>query len=234
MDKILLIDDDKSLAKLLQEYLEGEGLNVTLAYDLKQGLDIFPDKDFDLIILDVMLPDGNGFDIIPKIRKQSWTPILMLTARGDEVDRIIGLELGADDYLAKPCSPRELFARIKALLRRSRIQALETNQNIFENGRLKLIINTREVFSNKKIMVLTGTEFNLLLELMKQTAQLVTRDFLSQQVLGRRLTAFDRSIDMHISNLRKKLHLGQDNLPDIKTVRGAGYILTKIEEVPDA
>jgi len=226
MANILIIDDDKSLAELLKEYLQAEGLSVTIKHNLNSGLACCLSNSFDLLILDVMLPDGSGFDVIPKIREQQIIPILMLTARGDEVDRIVGLEIGADDYIAKPCSPRELHARIKALLRRANLSvAKEQIQNI-ELGDLQINYSCREVFCKQELVTLTGTEFNLLTELSKNLGKLLSKETLSQQVLGRRLSAFDRSIDMHVSNLRKKLHLGAFNLPDLKTIRGCGYILT--------
>lgn len=226
MSKILIIDDDQTLAELLQEYLQAEGLIVTLKHDLATGLSCCLENEFDLVILDVMLPDGSGFDVIPKIREKLWIPILMLTARGDEVDRIVGLEIGADDYIAKPCSPRELHARIKALLRRANINIQQNSSETIELGDLMINFSSREVRCHQQSIALTGTEFNLLTEFARNPGQLMTKDSLSQQILGRRLSAFDRSIDMHVSNLRKKLSLGQSNLPNLKTIRGSGYILT--------
>ncbi len=227
MDKILIIDDDSELSKLIQEYLQQEGLQVTLAVDGETGLDKLATEPFDLLVLDVMLPGLNGFELLPKIRSMDTIPILMLTARGDEIDRIVGLELGADDYLAKPSSPRELLARIKAILRRSRmIPNQHANEN-FSIGELSVDVSSRQVLVYQKNCDLTGTEFNLLVELIRNRGKVQSREDLCLKILDRRLTAFDRSLDMHISNLRRKLSLGEDNLPAIKTIRGSGYIFTE-------
>ncbi len=227
MDKILIIDDDSELSKLIQEYLQQEGLQVTLAVDGETGLDKLATEPFDLLVLDVMLPGLNGFELLPKIRSMDTIPVLMLTARGDEIDRIVGLELGADDYLAKPSSPRELLARIKAILRRSRmIPNQHTNEN-FSIGELSVDVSSRQVLVYQKNCDLTGTEFNLLVELIRNRGKVQSREDLCLKILDRRLTAFDRSLDMHISNLRRKLSLGEDNLPAIKTIRGSGYIFTE-------
>lgn len=229
MDKILLIDDDVELAELLKEYLQEEGLSVSLAHDGESGLKELQSNSFDLLILDVMLPGISGLEVLPKIRTTHTIPVLMLTARGDEIDRIVGLELGADDYLAKPCSPRELLARIKAILRRSRLMPNSHDDEKIQCGKLTIDSASRQVLVAEEACVLTGTEFNLLLEMMKNMGSLLLREELSRKILGRRLSAFDRSLDMHVSNLRKKLNLGSSDLPAIKTIRGSGYILTQPE-----
>ena len=228
MNSLLLIDDDVELCHLLKEYLQTEGYQITLAHTAAEGIELCCTGSFDLFILDVMLPDLSGLDLLPKIRQIKTTPILMLTARGDEIDRIIGLELGADDYLSKPCNPRELLARIKSILRRSRITARSSQKNLMM-GELKVQTTTRSVYCYSEERKLTGTEYNLLVELMNSPNELIKRETLSQNILGRRLSAFDRSIDMHVSNLRKKLSLGETGLPNIKTIRGAGYILCMTE-----
>jgi two-component system response regulator CpxR len=227
MDKILLIDDDVELAELLKEYLLQEGLEVTLAHSGEDGLNKINNESFDLLVLDVMLPGLSGLELLPMIRSNHNIPVLMLTARGDEIDRIIGLELGADDYLAKPSSPRELFARIKAILRRSRMMPSQQPNEKLSMGDLSIETSSRQVFVKQKVCELTGTEFNLLLELMRNHGNVQSREELSLKILDRRLTAFDRSLDMHVSNLRKKLSLGEGNLPAIKTIRGSGYIFTE-------
>ncbi len=226
MDKILLIDDDIELSVLLKEYLQEEGLAVTLAHDGESGLALLQAEAFDLLVLDVMLPGISGLEVLPKVRTTHSIPVLMLTARGDEIDRIVGLELGADDYLSKPCSPRELQARIKAILRRSRMMPSEFKDENFCYGDLSIEVASRQVLLKTIPCPVTGTEFNLLLELMRHPGMVQSREELSIKILDRRLTAFDRSLDMHISNLRRKLHLGEKNLPSIKTIRGAGYIFT--------
>ena len=227
MDKILLIDDDVELAKLLKEYLQQEGLQVALAYNGEDGFDKIKKESFDLLVLDIMLPGLSGLELLPLIRANHNLPILMLTARGDEIDRIIGLELGADDYLSKPTSPRELLARIKAILRRSRMMPTQQTDERLSIGELTIEPSSRQVFVEKKACELTGTEFNLLLELMKNQGNVQSREALSLKILDRRLSAFDRSLDMHVSNLRRKLRLGESNLPAIKTIRGSGYIFTE-------
>lgn len=225
MPKLLLADDDIELCQLLQEYLTQEGFDVALAHDGATAAKMILDHSFDLMVLDVMLPNLNGFDVLKTVRKESQVPILMLTARGDEVDRIVGLELGADDYIAKPCNPRELTARIRTILRRTE-NVYSTRQKKLQSVHLgDVYINpaSREVLLNNEVVKLTATEFDILYLLMSNAGTLVSRDDLSESCLGRTLEAYDRSIDMHISNLRRKL--GPDTKGDerIKTVRGVGY-----------
>lgn len=225
MPKLLLADDDIELCQLLQEYLSQEGFDVALAHDGATAAKMILDHSFDLMVLDVMLPNMNGFDVLKTVRKESQVPILMLTARGDEIDRIVGLELGADDYIAKPCNPRELTARIRTILRRTE-HVYSTRQKKLQSVHLgDVYINpaSREVLLNNDVVKLTATEFDILYLLMNNAGTLVSRDDLSEGCLGRTLEAYDRSIDMHISNLRRKL--GPDSKGDerIKTVRGVGY-----------
>ncbi|WP_440874986.1 response regulator [Thalassotalea sp. PLHSN55] len=221
---ILLIDDDHELVELLSEYLVSEGFEVSACYDGVSGLETAYSDNIDLILLDVMMPELNGFEVLKALGGHHKTPILMLTARGDETDRILGLELGADDYLAKPFQHRELLARIKAILRR--IDIVKHNKeesSLLEVNHVVLNHATREVSCHQQDVELTGTEYQLLHVLMSKTGQIVTKELLSEEVLGRKLTAFDRSIDMHISNIRRKL-LPLSPSDKFKTIRGAGYI----------
>lgn len=225
MAHILLIDDDLDLSQMLGQLLELEGFELTLAHDGQAGLDAALEHSFDLILLDVMLPKLNGFEVLKALRIQKQTPVLMLTAKGDEIDRVVGLEIGADDYLPKPFNDRELVARIKAILRRAQIVNQENGENSTETyGDLTLDIARQEAFCNEKLLILTGTEFSLLYQLASQTGELILKDDLNEKVLGKRLMPFDRSLDMHISNLRKKLPPRQDGRPRVKTMRGKGYI----------
>ncbi|MBU3016255.1 response regulator transcription factor [Paraglaciecola agarilytica] len=225
---LLLIDDDQALTELLQEYLTAQGYTVQVASDGEAGLLAAKSgQHFDLIILDVMLPKVDGFEVLKRLRSTHVTPVLMLTAKGDDFDRILGLELGADDYLAKPFNHRELSARVKAIVRRVDIQAgLQSDkqkQNMIEIGDVQLNIAAQTVACNSNEVELTGTEFAVLRLLMSSSPDLVPKQAISEQVLGRKLAAFDRSIDMHVSNLRKKLNMFSDQ-EKIKTHRGVGYV----------
>ncbi|MDO6774430.1 response regulator [Shewanella sp. 3_MG-2023] len=225
MSRILLVDDDAGLSELLAQLLELEGFELTQAFDGQQGLDFAQNQDFDLILLDVMLPKLNGFEVLRALRTQKQTPVLMLTARGDEIDRVVGLEIGADDYLPKPFNDRELVARIRAILRRSSLtQADAGAQDTISFGDLTLDQARQELYCNDQLIILTGTEFSLLHSLITQAGDLVTKEQLSETVLGKKLMPFDRSLDMHLSNLRKKLPERHDGRPRVKTIRGKGYI----------
>jgi two-component system, OmpR family, response regulator CpxR len=222
--QILLIDDDQELAELLTEFLASEGFELHCCFDGITGLAKAFDETIDLILLDVMMPGLNGFEVLKALGDQHKTPILMLTARGDEADRVLGLELGADDYLAKPYNHRELLARIKAILRRIEIAKANTKIATVTNiNKVTLNQGTRAVTCHQQEVTLTGTEYQILHYLLQHHGQIVSKETLSTAVLGRRLTAFDRSIDMHVSNIRRKLlpHSPSDKL---KTIRGAGYI----------
>ncbi|WP_444995993.1 response regulator [Aliikangiella sp. IMCC44359] len=225
MINILIADDDIELCQLLNDYLSQEGFKVDCANNGDAAIEKISINHYDLLILDVMMPIKNGFETLTEIRKSSLLPIIMLTARGDKVDRIVGLEMGADDYLAKPCDPRELVARIRAVTRRT-----QTNQKIAPLQRYEMNINhvsldnnNRQVTLNGQPVELTSTEFDLLKVLMENAGKLVTRDTISQVCLGKKLQPFDRSIDMHLSNVRKKLGDFEKDKPRIKTVRGSGY-----------
>jgi DNA-binding response OmpR family regulator len=225
--RVLLVDDDRELCQMLTEYLEAEHFDVGSVHDGAQALAEMRSHEYEIVILDVMLPLVSGFDVLREISAASAPPILMLTARGEDVDRIVGLELGADDYLAKPFNPRELVARIRAILRRAGNRASRGAANdIVEVGPIKLNMGNHQVRIADVPVVLTGAEFRVLELLLRSAGQVISRDALTEQALGRKLAAYDRSIDTHISNLRRKLNLvaGQD--PEIKNIRGSGYILT--------
>ncbi|KLN97042.1 envelope stress response regulator transcription factor CpxR [Moellerella wisconsensis] len=228
MHKILLVDDDRELTSLLKELLEMEGFNVVIAHDGEQALQQI-DASIDLLLLDVMMPKKNGIETLKELRQIHQTPVIMLTARGSELDRVLGLELGADDYLAKPFNDRELVARIRALLRRSnwseQTQTDTGSTPILQVDKLQLNPGRQEASFDNEILDLTGTEFTLLYLLAQHLGQVVSREHLSQEVLGKRLTPFDRAIDMHISNLRRKLPERSDGLSWFKTLRGRGYLM---------
>ena len=226
MDQILIIDDDVALCELVTEYLEPLGFQIESVHRGDAGAERALAGEHSLVVLDVMLPGLNGFEVLRRIRAESKIPVLMLTARGDDIDRIVGLEIGADDYLPKPFNPRELTARIRAILRRTTAaapldQALEKRLRV---GDVELDSGTRAISRGGENVELTAVEFDLLEKLLRSAGQIVTREELSKQVLGRSSSPFDRSIDMHISNLRKKLGPRADATERIKTVRGVGYI----------
>jgi two-component system response regulator CpxR len=221
MNRILLIDDDVELCELVTEYLEGEGFELEVAYDGVSGLDRARSKTRDLVILDVMLPGLTGFEVLRRLRERSAVPVLMLTARGEEVDRIVGLEMGADDYLPKPFNPRELAARIRAILRRA--EAAPEVSEVVAVDDIVVHLGTRAVRVGDEEIDLTGVEFSLLETMVRSAGSVVSRDELSRVALYRRTNAFDRSLDVHISNLRRKLGPAPDGGERIKTVRGVGY-----------
>lgn len=226
MANILLIDDDTELTGLLTEVLSYEGFDVTQANDGEQGLQALT-AEIDLILLDVMMPKLNGIETLKKLREHWDTPVLMLTAKGEEIDRVIGLELGADDYLPKPFSDRELLARIKAILRRtSALKTPKSSSDYIEYQDLKIYPGRLEAYCNGELLELTATEFALLSHFMQHPGSTLTKENLSIDVLGKRLAAFDRAIDMHVSNLRKKLPERADGKSRIKTLRGRGYLMT--------
>ena len=231
MHKILLVDDDRELTSLLKELLEMEGFNVVLATDGEQALKLL-DASIDLLLLDIMMPRKNGIETLKELRQNFQTPVIMLTARGSELDGVLGLELGADDYLPKPFNDRELVARIRAILRRSNwSEQKQTDGNtspILQVDKLQLNPGRQEASFDNEPLELTGTEFTLLYLLAQHLGQVVSREHLSQEVLGKRLTPFDRAIDMHISNLRRKLPERTDGQPWFKTLRGRGYLMVSI------
>ena len=217
--RLLLIDDDTELCSLLAEFLKGEGFGVECVHEGQRGLDRALHGGFQLVILDVMLPGLDGFEILRRLRKESRVPVLMLTARGEDVDRIIGLELGADDYLPKPFNPRELVARVRAILRRYEPRTTTSAPRIDTNG-VALDPATRQVSVEGRTVDLTTFEFDVLEQLMRAAGRVLSRDDLMENLYNRKATPFDRSIDMHISHLRRKL---ETNRELIKTIRNVGY-----------
>ena len=224
--RILVIDDDVELADLLKTFLEREGFDPSFAHDGRAGLEKALAGGFDLIVLDVMLPGMDGFEILRKFREQSQTPVIMLTARGEDVDRIVGLEIGADDYMPKPFNPRELVARIRAIQRRVQ-PADQAGSRVDVNG-VSLDPASRQVYCDGRPVELTTVEFDILEQLMRSAGRVVSRDALMEALYNRKATPFDRSMDMHISHLRKKLEAGERVL--IKTIRGAGYQFCRTRE----
>ena len=236
MPKILLVDDDIEFTNLLTEVLIMESFDVEVVHNGEEALNKL-DPSFDLILLDIMMPKLNGIETLKQIRQKYTTPVLMLTARGDDVDRILGLELGADDYLSKPFNDRELVARIKAILRR--VKTTVATNTVNNNAEINTADDSKtlqfddiilhpgrqQVMYHGKDLELTGTEFALLHMLIRNPGLILSRELLSIEILGKRLTPFDRAIDMHMSNLRKKLPPRKDNLPWFKTLRGRGYLL---------
>ena len=226
MSKLLLVDDDVELTELLSSLLTLEGFDVQTANNGSEALQKL-DESHELVLLDVMMPKLNGLDTLKEIRKVSNVPVMMLTARGEDIDRVLGLELGADDYLPKPFNDRELVARIRAILRRS----VSPSNNVgdtkeilsFEN--VTLYLTRQTVMHGQENLNLTDYEFKILQRLIESKGDIVTREELSLEVLGKTLSPFDRSLDMHISNLRRKLPERESKLSWFKTLRGKGYLL---------
>lgn len=221
---LLLIDDDKDLTDLLEEYLSAQGYEILVAHDGESGLAMATGaQHLDLILLDVMLPKMDGFEVLKKLRVSHLTPVLMLTAKGDDFDRIFGLEMGADDYLAKPFNHRELSARIKAIVRRMDYLPSAGQQQELVLDDVSLNPSNQQVVCAGNTLELTATEFLVLQLLMINKTKIVSKQDISEKILGRKLMAFDRSIDMHVSNLRRKL-ANFSSAEKIKTVRGSGYM----------
>jgi len=219
--QVLLADDDVELAGMLREYLEREGFAVTAVHDGEAAARLALSGAYQIVVLDVMMPKVDGIEALRQIRQTSRVPVVMLTARGDDVDRIVGLELGADDYVPKPCTPLELVARLRAILRRAQPGA---NGGPLEIGALKLWPEKRAVQWRGRELALTSIEFNVLEVLMRNAGRVVSKHEISEQALGRPLARFDRSIDVHLSAIRQKLGEGARL---IRTVRGLGYHLVK-------
>jgi two-component system response regulator CpxR len=217
--RLLVVDDDAELCVLLGEFLRREGFQVECEHEGPGGLERAASGSADLVVLDVMLPGLDGFEILRQLRERSKVPVIMLTARGEDVDRIVGLELGADDYLPKPFNPRELAARIRAVLRRYEARPAGQPTRLEVNG-VALDTGTREATSNGQKVELTTFEFDILEMLMRSAGRVLSRDRLMENFYNRKATPFDRSIDMHISHIRKKLERGESL---IKTIRGVGY-----------
>jgi two-component system response regulator CpxR len=221
--RVLLIDDDQSLATMLTEFLATERIELTAAANGETGLETLAAGSFDMVILDIMLPGQNGLEILKTLRRTSNLPVIMLTARGDDIDRIIGLEFGADDYLAKPFNPRELAARLKAIMRRSRGANHTAGKSRI--GDIELDHRSRRATVNGMPLPLTGTELEILGCLLKTPGAVVNKEELSERALGRRLLPYDRSIDTHVSNLRRKLERAGGGKATIQNQRGVGYLL---------
>jgi two-component system OmpR family response regulator/two-component system response regulator CpxR len=228
MTKVLLIDDDRELTGLLVEYLQEEGFTAHAVDDPRVGLEEAISKAYEIVILDVMMPRLNGVDVLQRIRRTSTIPILMLSARGENIDRITGLNLGADDYVSKPCTPAEIVARLRAILRRYGMGSdADPASHSLQAGDLVLLLASREAVWKGNPLDLTGAEFSLLEVLARNAGQLVSRSEISRRALGRPLTPFDRGVDVHISSIRQKLGLRKDGQSWIRTVRGQGYQLVQ-------
>ena len=226
MSRVLIVDDDQGLVSLLQRFLQNEGFHVHAVFEHRAGLDAALTGEYDVIILDVMLPGGSGFDLLKSLRVYSRVPVILLTARGEAVDRIQGLEIGADDYVPKPFDPRELVARIRAVLRRSQeTHSADSAEDFLIVGDIALSLLSRTAVCGGVAVELTGAEFNMLELLLRRSGLVVTREELAQAALGRPLSAFDRSVDVHVSRLRKKLGSVPSTAGEerIRPVRGIGY-----------
>ncbi len=227
--RVLLIDDDDRLADMLGQYLRTRGFEVEHRADASSGLRTAQDKRFDVLVLDVMLPDFDGFEVLRRLRAKSDVPVLMLTARGEDTDRIVGLELGADDYLPKPFNPRELVARIQAILRRGRTSSPGEDASVLTFGRLEIDRAAREARLEGKVCALTSHQFELLRVLAERAGRVQSREQLMQAVRGEDLEEFDRSIDVHISRIRAAIEDDPKHPRRIRTVRAVGYVFS-----PDA
>jgi two-component system alkaline phosphatase synthesis response regulator PhoP len=219
--KILIVDDEKNIVELIKFHLKKENYRVIEAYKGKDALDLYRKEKPDLIILDVMLPDMGGFEVCKTIRKESRVPIIMLTAKGEEIDKILGFELGADDYITKPFSPRELLARIKAVLKRTKTSNIDTNQ--IQVGPFKINVNKREIYKNDVLLELKPKEFDLLKLFITNPGRVFTRQYLLEQIWGYDYLGDTRTVDVHIRRLRQKIEDNDKNASYIKTVHGVGY-----------
>ena len=226
-DRILLIEDNDRLAEMVRDYLAQAGFRVARAADGGAGLAMHAREAFDAIILDLMLPDMDGLDVCRQVRARATTPILMLTARGDLMDRVVGLEMGADDYLPKPFEPRELLARLKAILRRG---AAPRTQEVLRFGRLEIDRGAREVRLDGEVRPLTSYQFGLLLALAEHAGRIMSREVLMDLMKAAPLEAFDRSIDVHISRIRAAIEDDPKKPRRVITVRGAGYLFAKVQD----
>jgi|TARA_B100001059_G_scaffold153873_1_gene153506 DNA-binding response OmpR family regulator len=222
--KILLVDDDQELCELLVRYLQREGIEVDQVHTGADGLRQAFTYPYDAMVLDVMMPGMTGLEVLTELRKKSQLPVVMLTAKGDEMDRIVGLEIGADDYLPKPCNPRELIARLRAVFRRAQSEPTTKNSDVIRIDELEIDHSQHHVLKNNELLELTVTEYNILNTLVSHLGTVVEKNQLAEEAMSRSLTLFDRSLDMHLSNLRKKLGVHDDGQARIKTIRGVGYM----------
>jgi two-component system response regulator CpxR len=235
MTRVLVIDDDSELTAMLSDYLRPEGFAVETAHDGEEGLAQALSGAYQLVILDVMLPRLGGLDVLRRLRAQSTCPVIMLTARGDEIDRIVGLEIGADDYLGKPFSARELLARMNAVLRRGASKGTDAPRHVLAVGDVVMDVSARTVHRSGQLLELTSAEFDILRMLLSSAGEVVTREVLFSSVLQRDYTALDRSVDNHVSSLRKKLGSQVAGTERIKSVRNIGYVYARTpRERPDA
>ena len=239
MSRVLIVDDDQGLVSLLKRFLQNDDFQVDAVFDHRSGLDAALTGEYEVVILDVMLPGGSGFELLKSLRAHSRVPVILLTARGEAVDRIRGLEIGADDYVPKPFDPRELAARIRAVLRRAQeVPPDNPGEESLSVGDISLSLLARTASCNGVPVELTGAEFNMLELLLRRAGAVVTREELAQAALGRPLSAFDRSVDVHVSRLRKKLGCVPSSVPGggeerIRPVRGIGYfyaVTTKVTQ----
>lgn len=230
MERLLMIDNDGKATEELGQYLTREGFCVDTVERGSTGIERATAGQYDLVLLDIQLPDLNGFEVLNQLCSRTTIPVVIVTARGDDIDKIVGLEMGADDYLAKPCNPRELLARLRVVLRRIRPQrvraAASPAPRKLKVGDLEINLGTRMVLRGGEIVELTSVEFNLLRQLVANAGELVSREKLIREVLGRALSPCDRSIDVHVSKLRKKLGISAEGFDRIKTIRNEGYIYT--------
>ena len=222
--KILLVDDDQELCELLARYLQREGIETDQVHTGPEGLEQGLAESYDAMVLDIMLPGMSGLEVLTELRKKSDLPVVMLTAKGDEMDRIVGLEVGADDYLPKPCNPRELIARLRAVLRRAQPETNVVEDDVIRIDELEIDHSQHQVLKNNEPLELTVTEYNILNTLVTHLGKVVEKNQLAEEAMSRSLTLFDRSLDMHLSNLRKKLGMHDDGQTRIKTIRGVGYM----------
>ncbi len=234
MSKILFVDDDIELCQLMTEFLTLEGFTIDVVHNGMDALSRVEKTPYDVIVLDIMMPKLNGFDTLRQLRTEHATPVLMMTARGDEVDRIVGFEMGADDYLPKPCSPRELVARLRAIIRRVELERESTtpttqSKDKLINDNLEMTPSAHKVRLDGERLELTQTEFGLLKLLMEKPGQQVSKEVMMKTVLKRTLGPFDRTIDMHMSNLRRKVGPLTTGEARIITIRGSGYLLAEPE-----
>jgi DNA-binding response OmpR family regulator len=225
MNRVLIVDDDRDFVEMVREYLLPEGFSVDAAFDYPTGLAAAKSQQHELLVLDVMLPGGSGFDLLRHLRAHSSLPVLLLTGRGEAVDRIVGLEIGADDYLPKPCDPRELVARIRAILRRTQNPQPAGDGDWIHAGGVSLSPGLRKAKCGDRELDVTSIEFNVLEHLLRNRGSVVSRESLAESALGRKLGMLDRSIDVHVSRLRRKLaDCAAGNGELIKAVRGSGYV----------
>lgn len=231
MYKILLVDDDVELCELLCEFLNGEGFAASAVHNGQAALEaVKTEGQYDALVLDIMMPKMSGLEVLQQLRQRVSTPVIMLTGRGDDIDRILGLEMGADDYLGKPCNPRELAARLKAVLRRTGASnRLEGGSAILSLHGIKMDVGRREVSVDAEPLAFTSAEFNTLEQLMASAGKVLSKEYLTDKVLHRKLGAYDRSIDVHVSRIRQKLSKAGKDPALLKTVRGAGYQFVSAE-----